>query len=297
MNYSIKYSIFLSVIFILSIIGFSTLYIPGVLKLKKISQNINSLENEITTLESSNPQLSKISSIEQQLIVLREKKLRNSKVLLIDENSKITYKYLDDLRKKYTPKVSFDFQFENKNDKKIGKKSSIYTVSGNAPIASFYRFLDNIENQRPLYLINRISVDEYADLSEDGEFKDFVAFTFTLEGIKDAKGTPLEKIELRKTIANLSSYNPFKARIYAPIDDIEQAELLDLDSATILSMTEEEVILSDDSGEYFTLAVPDKIAYGFLQKINFQKQFVKFSVNRIGIPENKIIYLNIDSKE
>ena len=91
--------------------------------------------------------------------------MEENKIVLKVENSRITYKYLSDLKNKYAPEVNFNFQFKESKTKDE-YETNIYNVYGKSPMKSFYKFIQHIENQPPLYTITNFSIKEVTDYDE-----------------------------------------------------------------------------------------------------------------------------------
>lgn len=215
------------------------------------------------------------------------------KYILNEDNTIKTTKYLNDLCLRFAPGLRFDLQY-SKSDKLNTVNYNEYIITGDGTLGELYAFIFNIENQPPLYTIDTFSASESPKEKgvEPSEEQDKIRFTFVLRGYFKTGGKEQDKLALLSW--HVSANKPFKQRIHEPIDDPHENEYLDPDAATLIAITAQSILLKNNSGKIFRLQVGDKVAYGYLQKIDFSHQEVIFMINKIGVPYKKIISISKD---
>ena len=147
-----------------------------------------------------------------------------------------------------------------------------------------------------MYIIQSIEIQEEAKFNEDGNSQNELAFNLSLFTYFNKNGIPYEELPFMNLKYKNVSSHPFKPKIHEPEIDEEELFYVDIDKAKILGLTKKNIMIEDSKGNVSFLSVGDKVAYGYLQKINWEDQFALFNVNRIGVPLEKKLYVNIDNE-
>ncbi|MEA3476308.1 MAG: hypothetical protein U9R23_07710 [Candidatus Cloacimonadota bacterium] len=288
MPHTVRNTIVLVVLLLIVIIGIilaNANYVKRLEKLKKSNKENSEMQER---LRKENPDLENEEKVMESLDDMKKQVLENSKLILKEDTPTLTYQYLVDIADNFCPDVSFNFQI-SKSGKVKEFSFNTYTISGDANIKSLYFFVFQIEYQSPLYTIESIKIAEQSVAKADT-----VSFTITLNAYYNEDGTELQNILFRNFRFTNLRYNPFYSRIHTPISDEYELKFLNIYTSTIIGLSPYKAFLRDDKGRIHTLRTGEKVAYGYLDHINWYKQAAVFTINRIGIPEEKIIYMNED---
>ena len=248
---------------------------------KKLAEN----KKVLNQLKQANPDIDNSENLVVSLENMRKKARENKKLILRDDQPTDTYNYLINLSQKYCNDMSFDFlhqQTVNKGD----LVTNIYNVSGMGRLKALYAFVFNIEKQSPLY-----TVDQFFVAQNTGSVSDSVAFNLVLQSYSNNTGIPREEIAMNNLIYSDVDNSLFKPRLHEPVYNDEDGLHIDIEKATLVGLTVEKAFLKDHLGEVHMLSVGDKVNYGSLGKINWTHQYAVFFVNKIGIIEEKVLYL------
>jgi len=286
MPYSVRNTIVLIILLIIVILGTILVNAKSVRKLEELEKSNKDNSETIEKLIRTHPDLKNEEKVMESLENMKKKVLESSKFILKEDNPTLTYQYLIDITENFCPDVVFDFKvLKSGKDKEFSFNS--YNISGNVNIESLHFFIFQIEYQSPLYAIESIK------LSEESVTKiDTVNFAIVLNAYFNESGTDIKDIPLRSFKFTNLRYNPFYSRIHPPLDDAYELQFLNIYTSTIIGLTPYKVFLRDEDGKINTLTPGDKVAYGYLDQINWYKQAAVFKINRIGITEEEIIYID-----
>lgn len=284
MKYAIRNSIILIVILLIVVLSFhfsSSSNVKEVVKLKKSYQdNLALLEN----LRTENPNMEEQFKIEFVLNDLHDKKRKTGKYLLKKEDPTFSYQYFLDICDKYSAELNFDFNIlKTTNEDK--QSFNTYVLTGTSTISSIYTFLYNLEKQYLLYIITDI------DLSEESTEDRTIKYVITIQAYHSESGTVENESPWRALPKREISYNPLFSRIHSPIIKKHEEKFIDIEKSTVIGLSIEKAFLVDESGSVQVLSIGDKVAYGYLDYIDIDKQFVQFRLNQIGIDTKHKLYL------
>ena len=293
MNYALRNTFILSVLLILVILGFLIGNTSSVKKVKEIKIAYESNKKKLDDLKTANPDMKDHDLFIKSLSDLEKRVKIESKIIPQKSNPTITYKYLLDICDNFCLDIKFDFIY-----KKLSRIEDInfytYTITGNAPVRSFYSFIYQIESQYMLYIIESIKIDEdIKDAISTGN----VNFTIVLNAYFEESASEFGEIPFRKLKYKNIKYDPFYSRIHGPLPDEREKEFLDINSSAIIGLTPDKVFMKDRIGRIHILELGDKVAYGTLKSINWEEQYAAFQLNEIGITKDKKIYLNVLKEE
>ncbi len=300
MSYTIRNTIILVGLFIIVIIGTILVNAKPVKKLEELEKSNKEKSTVLETINRTHPDLANEEKlIEESLENMKKKVLENKKIILKKDNPTLTYQYLINIcanfifdfdvlefmeeREPGEPGEDLDFSFST--------SSNTYKISGEASIKSLYFFISQIENQPPFYMIESIRLNEESVVKTDT-----VRFTITLNSYYKESGINIKDIPLKSLKFTNLRYNPFYSRIHEPLLDEYELQFLDIYTSTMVGLTSYKVFLRDENGKINTLAPGDKVAYGYLDHINWDKQAAVFKINLIGIFEEKIIYIDEEAQ-
>jgi hypothetical protein len=147
-----------------------------------------------------------------------------------------------------------------------------------------------------LYTIDNLSIEEEIvtdELIEGKTIPNMVSFRMNLRAYfnKDLPQT-IENTNLRNLKPQYLVYNPFFKRIHEPRLDPDQELFANVDYIRIIGMTPEKIFVRTTSEEIIILVPGDKVAYGYLDRIDWEEQSAIFKINRTGVEREQILYMN-----
>ncbi len=288
MNYALRNTLILSVLLILVFVGFLLGNNSSVKKLNEIKTRYENNQKQLDELLAAHPDIKDHDRFIEALKELEEKVKRESKIIPQKNDPTITYQYLLDICDNFCPELKFDFVY-NRLSKVEDIDYYTFTITGTAPVRSFYSFIYQIERQYLLYIIESIKINEkFEDDISTGK----VEFTLVLNAYFEETAPELGEVPFRKLKYKNVEYDPFYSRIHAPLPDEEEAGFLDVNLAGMIGLTPNKVFMKDQLGKIHILELGDRVAYGTLRSINWKEQLAIFQLNEIGITKDKKIYLN-----
>jgi len=295
MPYAIRNSLILTVLLIFVIV----VTVLGNARISKEKEQLeltyNSLLQELKNLKLTNPDYNDIDRISKEYEVLRLNDLRYGKIIPNVNNPTLSYLYLLNISDKFAPEIDFQFVFVNKST--IDNINfNTYQITGTANIFSLYKFIYHLERNIILYTIERISISEEMvpdELIEGKTIPNMVSFTITLRAYfnKDLPQT-IENSNLRNLKPQYLVYNPFFRRIHEPRIDPEEELYININYISLIGMTPDKIFVRTTSEEIVTLAPGERVAYGYLDRIDWNEQAAIFKINRTGISTDQTLYLN-----
>ena len=290
MKYSNRNSLVLAIIFLIILISSgSSYYHFNKVYNSLLNENLQTQQN-IDQMKSSFLDKNNSQRIENTLENLLYREKSNNKVVLKNEDSRLTYKYLTKLSKKFTPTMAFNFKLKNVNNNNNSKKveTGIYEISGSASTWNLFNFIYQIEFQAPMYILEEFTISEFKENRYDNKYRNYVNFRFILHGYSNNNGLDWNDIELKTNGIKVYKHNIFRTKLHAPRIIEAEEKYPHIENAQLLSITTDNAVIVVNNKVY-TLSENDKVAYGRLKKIDWDRQEAIFTINRIGIREEKIL--------
>jgi hypothetical protein len=295
MPYAIRNSLILTVLLIFVIV-FTVLHNSRITKEKEqLELTYNSLLEQLKNLKLTNPDYDDIDRITQEYEVLKLNDLRYGKIIPNVNNPTLSYLYLLNISDKFAPEIDFQFAFVNRSS--INNINfNTYQITGTANIFSLYKFIYHLERNIILYTIERISISEEIvedELIEGKTVPNMVSFTISFKAYfnKDLPQT-IENSNLRNLKPQYLVYNPFYRRIHEPRVDPEEELYINVDYINLIGMTPDKIFIRTTNEEIVTLTPGEKVAYGYLDKIDWNEQAAIFKINKTGVYTDQTLYLN-----
>ncbi|TFB09543.1 hypothetical protein E3V36_06475 [Candidatus Marinimicrobia bacterium MT.SAG.2] len=211
------------------------------------------------------------------------------KVLLQENSIHETYRYLESISSR---RASFDYEFklssiENKGDIVYAN----YQLKGIGRYSNIYRFIQYLENSKPLYKIESLKISRPSgSQSSQGDVDVTLKFKGMFASDEKADLTR-EGNQFELASANYSSgYDPFKPFILNILPPNTE-NLLEIERAKVIAIMKGVAYIQGRSGEMKTMRVGDRVYLGVLEKIDLRKREVVFTMNRGGIFEKKTLRL------
>lgn len=285
MSYKLRNTLILVILLLLVIIGGNLLNKADSQKLATKQKSFNSTVKMLEDLQRDNPDMKDEESIVLALDKMKKEARKNNKFILHDDNPTHTFEYLVLLCDKFCPEITFDFQL--KDSGKIDEvQYNRYNLSGIAHINTLFKLTTQLEKQNPLYTIESLIIAQEAE-----GLSDTIDFNLTIQAHYYEQGTEYRESDLKILEFPKIKYNPFYSRIHDPKKSEDELKFVNLDDATLIGLNPDKVFLRDEKGIVHILYIGDKVAYGYLNSINWDKQYANFKINEIGIFQNKKIYI------
>ncbi len=291
MEYAVRNTIVLSLLLLLVIGGSYWGNRKSSVVLNKAQAVYDDLRETVDGLKRANPDLVNeemiISALERMEAMARE----NVKIILKEDNPTITYKYLVDIVDRYCPGVVFNFLADKSGQQDMIRYNS-YKIDGTSSFSDFYKLIDHLENESPLLTIESISLREQFDA-----ISDTIQFHLSFKSYFEGHGIPYEEVSMKNLKHLYFRYNPFQTRIHDPLGYSDMDEYLILEKAVLIGLTPEKIFMRDHHGKLRILLPGDEIAFGNLTSINWEEQYAVFTINKTGVNEKKIIYIDKEDKD
>lgn len=287
MNNKTKNSIILLVILLIVIIGgslYSFVYQSG--KIEEREKKVNELN---LYAMDTNELLAQLDMLKARVVELDS--------ILSMRKYNIPYDLPQTRFFDFVNKISFSFASRShvniEYDKFTpGQNYSYYTyrLSGTAYFNDFYKLIYAIEQSKFLKKIETINVTNFVTVEEDGtpfylvNFRMVVAVYFS-----DTDRFTTSNLKENRLRAN-PLYDIFYPLIRNEIPPNTE-KLLDVQTASLLALIPDGAFLSDDKGNTFLLWEGDEVYLGYLTKINYEMNEVRFILNKGGIIENVALKL------
>ncbi len=168
-----------------------------------------------------------------------------------------------------------------------------YVLKGTAEFSDLFKLVYSIEQSKELKKISKGNLTNFVEVDEDGYPHYLVNYTFeALVYFSDNDMFNSTSYTENKLNTN-PLYNIFYPLIREAIPPNVDG-LLDVQTAQLLALIPDGAYLSDASGNTHLLWEGDPVYLGYLTKIDYSKNEVKFILNKGGIIEK--INLSIDHK-
>ena len=286
MEYAVRNTIILAILLLLVIGGSYWGNRKSSVVLSQAKATYNDLRETVDGLKRANPDLVNEEMIISALERMEARARENVKIILKDDNPTITYKYLVDIVDRYCPGLIFNFLAEKSGQQDMISYNS-YKIDGSSSFSDFYKFIDHLENESPLLTIESISLKEKFDT-----ISDTIQFHLSFKSYFEGTGIPYEDVTMKNIKHLYFRYNPFQTRIHSPMQYSGLDEDVILEKAVLIGLTPEKVFMRDHRGKLRILFPGDKTAFGNLTSINWEEQYAAFTINKTGVNEEKIIYID-----
>ena len=285
MSHKLRNTLVLSILLLIVIIGGYFSNRKDAQKLSAKQKSFNSTVQMLEDLQRDNPDMKDEKSIVAALDKMKKEARENYKFILHDDNPTHTFEYLVQLCDKFCPEITFDFKLRGSG--KINEvQYNRYELSGIAHINSLFKLTTQLEKQNPLYTIESLIISQEAE-----GYTDTIDFNLTIQSHFYNQGTEYKESDLKILEFPKIKYNPFYSRIHGPKESVDELKFINLDDAVLIGLNPEKIFVRDEQGIVHILYIGDKVAYGYLSSINWDKQYANFKVNKIGIFQNKKLYI------
>lgn len=283
MKHAIRNSLILIIILFVVIGGFIAQGLPYKKELKKLKKSYQENLKLLQDLQADNPNIEDQYRIKYLLEDLSEKKLKTGKFILKKEDPIFSYRYFLDICDKFDAQLDFDFFISKRADDKENYNN--YTLSGTSKIKDVYNFLYNLERQYLLYIITGL------ELKEQSIEDQTINYQIQIQAFYSETGTVEAESPWRTLPPRNLSYNILSSRIHGPINKPYEEKFIDIETASVIGLSLDKAFISTVNGTIVVLSSGDKVAYGYVDQINLDEQYVQFRINRIGVVTTHKLYL------
>jgi len=288
MSYAIRNTLILAALLLFVFLFFFLSNYNSSKQMNNIKIKLDENNQQLQMLKTANPDMKDQEIFSQSLTDLELRVKNESKLLAQVNNPTITYSYLLDICENYCPGLKFDFKFTGSGMIETSSYND-YSILGVGPVDAFYSFIYQVENQFMLYVVESVRL---SGLEDDSEYPDdYIYFTMVIRAYYEDNMLEVDDIPFRYLKYRTLDNNPFALGIHGPVPDEYELKFIDIYYCNLIGLTLDKAFLLDGNGKIHVLNPGDKIAYGYLDHINWDMQNAVFIMNEIGVVETKIMTL------
>ncbi len=247
--------------------------------LKVNAENTEELEIQLADLKKRAAELDSILALRKFVIP-------------VDIKQANFFKFIDVTIRKFSDFSHVDVEYTGPGDVE-NFKSYTYNIKGTAEFNDLFKLIYAIEESKELKKITSGSIKNFVEV-DDKDFPHYLV-SFDLDVIvyySDNNQFASSKYKENRLNTNYL-YNIFYPLIRDEIPP-NNRDLLDVQSGQLLALIPDGAYLTDDSGKTYLLWEGDEVYLGYLTKIDYDKNEVKFILNKGGIIEK--VTLSLENK-
>ncbi|MCX7834879.1 MAG: hypothetical protein N2450_02260 [bacterium] len=276
MSYALRNTIILTVLVILvNSIGWFFIVIPTRKEKIKIQSQLSVLTQKlIADANLAND----IVLMEKEIKTVEKRWLTRKKILPIDENSRITYSFINRMVDTLDNPFPFDFDFNGEKDT-LGVTSRKYSFRADVPYASLDEFIFTIERHKRLLVIP----DFQLDFKPPVEGEPYNEYKVTVHAKMVAYSAASGSNEIPDDLPeyHVTPWNPFRPLVVEKLPKNEEG-LLEVDGAKLIAILKNKAYIQDKNNVLTVLEEGDPVYLGFLTTIDPVLAKVKFTLNYGG---------------
>lgn len=299
MSYALRNTLILMILLML-VLSFILYYNLTYSKdLKELNAVFQEKSTTLLNLINANPDYKDIELVTKEFEAMKRQQRETGKIIPKANTPADTYSYLLNICERYAKDVKFDFELIAANtvlENQTDIYYNIYSVEGVSPVNSIYTFLYNLEKQVMFYTIENLQLTEENESKiVDGDKTTNISkvnFKLTLNAYYDTAGEDENLPPTRDLRYSRLAYNPFYSRIHEPNYKSEEEKFINIETCTLIGLTPEKVFLRDSEENVLVVSTGDRVAYGKLDRIEWDNQAAVFKLNETGIYKEKILLLH-----
>ena len=277
----------LGVLILLGVLGFSYIYIFQNPSLKDKTAELGSLK----ALSYDPNVLNKLLK-EKMLKAAKLDSILSARKFNIPKNlsSLKFYDFLNQLNSRLSEKAKFNIEFlTQKTDKEFFYFD--YRVSGYGSYNDLFQLIYGIEESKELKKITKLNLSNYV-LAPDNEEPEFlINFTMNVSIYFSSNDRYATETYSENKLNAPKLYDIFYPLIRTEIPPNTQS-LLDVQGAQLLALVPDGAFLADARGNSFLLIEGDEVYLGYLTTIDYKWKKVTFVLNKGGVVETVVLYLD-----
>jgi len=172
--------------------------------------------------------------------------------------------------------------------------SYIYACEGTAEFNDFFKLVYAIEQSKELKKITKGSLNNFIEVDDDGVAHYLVNYSIDVEVYYSDNDQYAASEYKENYLKSNPLYNIFYPLIREKVPP-NTKKLMDVQTAQLLAIIPDGAYITDASGKTALLWEGDEVYLGYLTKIDFEKNEVKFILNKGGIIEK--VSLNLDPQQ
>ena len=287
MSYAIRNTIILAlVMLLLAGLGWGWLNFTYGDALDQLNKDLDKKEKRLEGLEVV---LADYDYMQEQLTQTLRRWEFYPKTLLPEETVHETFRYLESISSR---RAAFDYEFKLSG---ISSGGDIifadYQLKGSGGYRNINRFIQLLENSKPLYKIESLQLSLPAggqssdnDVNVTINFKGMFVSGDKADLIKDDDPFVLSSFKYG------TLYDPFKPFVLNKLPP-NSDNLLIVERARVIAILKGLAYIQHQSGNMLTMRAGDKVYLGIVEKIDLKRSEVVFAMNRGGIFDRVILKL------
>ncbi|MDP3685121.1 MAG: hypothetical protein Q8S01_14430 [Ignavibacteria bacterium] len=200
------------------------------------------------------------------------------------------YDFLNLLSAQLSEKAKFNIDYLSKNsDKEFFYYD--YRVSGYGTYNDLYQLIYGIEESKELKKVTKLNLSNYVLAPENEEPEFLLNYTMNV--------AVYFSINDRYTSATYTENNLNASKVYDIFYPLIRTEIppnlksmLDVQGAKLLALVPDGAFVADARGNSYLLIEGDEIYLGYLTSIDYRSKKVSFVLNKGGIVETVVLYLD-----
>ena len=212
------------------------------------------------------------------------------KVVLAREDSKVTFRYLNELATVDGHHMRLSLQTGNRQENERYHTTS-YMVEGEASFHSLYAFLWKLEHYKRLYTIESLNWQEVTrSRGRDDVPHSLVKFRMAITGYGTGSAWSADTTLVDEGEAPPLGHNPFLplVRDYIPPNT---EDLLDVDRAQLQGLSDDRAFILDHRQQLQVMREGDRVYLGLLTDIDKEGRYAEFTLNKGGFVEKAVLRL------
>jgi competence protein ComGC len=283
MSNTIRNTIILSVLLVFIITGFLIIRSSILNKTEELDRINTATQATIFELEK---QISNIDSLKAEYEFQKQLQAQQSKLIVGEDNTGITYRYLLRMMSWMNRTFPFDFSVSTAPQKDVAYHE--YVIGGRTNYLDLIHMVNNIEHQRAVLTIEDLAIN-----ADTAARSDSISFSMVLRTHFQDGGPDMASLSAKEIPRPYTGNQAFNARIYETLPKVAiDPELIDITEASLIGMAENRIYLKSGQGIIKSLALGDRVAWGYLYGIDYNAGKAVFRLNKYGIEETHFLYTN-----
>jgi len=293
MNRKLKNTLVLIVLFVLIVAA-------GIVYNYIIQKNsISDRETRLSKLKTFNYQTSEITKqledLSQRANVLDSLLASRRFNIPFNLSSIKFFNFMNSISTSFSPVTKFNVEYIDKFDVKDFTYYE-YKITGNGEYNDIFKIIYSIEHSKELKKIKSITISNTVS-SDENKTPEFLVRCTIIANVYFAHNDRFSTKKLfENDLTSSTQYDVFYPLIRTEIPPNNE-DLLDVQGAKLLALIPEGAFLTDTGGKTYLLWEGEQIYLGYLTKIDYENNTVKFIINKGGIIENISLSLEKEKPE
>ena len=289
MRNDIRNTLILSILLLIILLLKIGLSVSSSKKINKEKADLEKNKTELASLANVQIDTMQVYNVKLKIAEMDKWQAQNGKYFLKEDNTKLTWSYITNIINTYCPDIELNYEAQDENN--LDPNIKTYKISGSSNPESIVTLINHLESQPLLYTIDEVAFASNPQNDENGLKNTLLNFEITFSSHINNNGSSPDNIRFRN-ITNYYSSNFFVAKLYSPENNPEENTKINTTNLILLSLTPTKAFVKDNTNRVYILKPGDRVAYGYLDRINWKDQSISFKINKIGIFKELTINLN-----